>query len=58
VAFSIRVGGADMPITISLLNSFSGLAASVAGFALYDPLLVVVGAIGRRFWININSNYV
>lgn len=45
VAFSIRVGGADMPITISLLNSFSGLAASVAGFALYDPLLVVVGAI-------------
>ncbi|MGB4435103.1 MAG: NAD(P)(+) transhydrogenase (Re/Si-specific) subunit beta [Defluviitoga tunisiensis] len=45
VMFSIRVGGADMPITISLLNSFSGLAASIAGFALFDPLLVVIGAI-------------
>ena len=42
---ALRVGGADMPITISVLNSLSGVAASVAGFAVRDPLLVVVGAI-------------
>jgi NAD(P) transhydrogenase subunit beta len=45
IVFAIRVGGADMPITISLLNSMSGLAASIAGFAIYNPLLIVVGAI-------------
>ncbi len=44
--FTIRVGGADMPITISLLNSFSGVAGSVAGFALPNGiLLIVVGSI-------------
>jgi len=43
--FAIRVGGADMPITISLLNSFSGVAGSIAGLAISDPLLVAVGAI-------------
>ncbi len=45
ILFAIRVGGADMPITISLLNSFSGLAGSICGLALGDPLLVAVGAI-------------
>ncbi|MGI6620707.1 MAG: NAD(P)(+) transhydrogenase (Re/Si-specific) subunit beta [Bacillota bacterium] len=45
VIFAIRVGGADMPITISLLNSFSGLAGSIVGFTISDPLLVAVGAI-------------
>ncbi|MDQ1256675.1 MAG: H+-translocating transhydrogenase subunit beta [Candidatus Hydrogenedentes bacterium] len=40
-----RVVGADMPITISLLNSLSGVAASIAGFAVRDPLLVAIGAI-------------
>lgn len=45
VIFTIRVGGADMPITISLLNSLSGVAGSVAGFPLGNTLLVVVGAI-------------
>jgi len=45
VLFTIRVGGADMPVTISLLNSFSGLAGSIAGFAVNNPLLVTVGAI-------------
>ena len=45
VIFSIRVGGADMPITISLLNSLSGVAGSIAGMAISDPLLVAVGAI-------------
>ncbi|HAV20543.1 MAG TPA: hypothetical protein DCX02_01300, partial [Firmicutes bacterium] len=45
VLFTIRVGGADMPITISLLNSFSGVAASISGFAVRNPLLVAVGAV-------------
>jgi len=45
VLFAIRVGGADMPITISLLNSFSGLAGSIVGFTVNEPLLVSVGAI-------------
>ncbi len=45
VLFAIRVGGADMPITISLLNSFSGLAGSIVGFTISEPLLVAIGAI-------------
>ncbi|WP_091725810.1 NAD(P)(+) transhydrogenase (Re/Si-specific) subunit beta [Proteiniborus ethanoligenes] len=45
VIFALRVGGGDMPITISLLNSFSGLAASISGLTIGDPLLVSVGAI-------------
>ena len=43
--FSIRVGGADMPITISLLNSLSGVAGAIAGMAIGDVLLVAVGGI-------------
>lgn len=45
ILFAIRVGGADMPITISLLNSTSGLAAAIAGMAINDILLVSVGSI-------------
>ncbi|NLF29666.1 MAG: NAD(P)(+) transhydrogenase (Re/Si-specific) subunit beta, partial [Planctomycetes bacterium] len=45
VLFAMRIGGADMPVAISLLNSLSGLAAAVAGFAVADLLLVAVGAI-------------
>lgn len=45
VLFAIRVGGADMPITISLLNSFSGLAGAIVGFTISEPLLVAIGAI-------------
>jgi len=45
VIFAIRIGGADMPITISLLNSCSGLAASVCGFAVGDIILISLGAI-------------
>ncbi|HHT52265.1 MAG TPA: NAD(P)(+) transhydrogenase (Re/Si-specific) subunit beta [Bacteroidales bacterium] len=44
-AFAIRVGGADMPITISLLNSLSGVAGAIAGMAISDILLVSVGGI-------------
>lgn len=45
VAFAIRVGGADMPITISLLNSLSGVAGGIAGIAVGDPMLVAIGGI-------------
>ena len=43
--FSVRVGGADMPITISLLNALSGVAGSIAGMAISDVFLVAVGGI-------------
>ena len=43
--FSLRVGGADMPITISLLNSLSGVAGAIAGMAVGDVFLVAVGGI-------------
>lgn len=42
---AVRVGGADMPITISLLNSLSGVAGAIAGLAISDLLLVAIGAI-------------
>jgi len=45
VVFVMRVGGADMPITISLLNSLSGVAGGIAGMSINDPLLVCVGGI-------------
>ena len=45
VVFVMRVGGADMPITISLLNALSGVAGGIAGMAVNEPLLVVVGGI-------------
>ena len=43
--FAIRIGGADMPITISLLNSFSGVAGGIAGMAISEPLLVAIGGV-------------
>ncbi|MEG2677773.1 MAG: NAD(P)(+) transhydrogenase (Re/Si-specific) subunit beta, partial [Oscillospiraceae bacterium] len=45
ILFAMRVGGADMPITISLLNSLSGVAGAIAGMAIYNILLVSIGGI-------------
>ncbi len=45
VMFVIPIGGGDMPVVISLLNSYSGLAACAAGFAIDNLLLIVAGAL-------------
>ena len=45
ILFVIPVGGADMPVIVSLLNSFTGLAASMAGFVLGNDILIVSGAL-------------
>jgi len=43
--FVLPIGGADMPVIISLLNSFTGVAAAVTGFVLDNEVLIVSGAL-------------
>jgi NAD(P) transhydrogenase subunit beta len=41
----LPIGGADMPVVISLLNAFTGLSAAAAGFALHNVALIVAGTL-------------
>jgi H+-translocating NAD(P) transhydrogenase subunit beta len=43
VLFVLPIGGADMPVVISLLNAFTGVAASATGFVLHQTVLIVSG---------------
>ena len=45
VTMVLPIGGADMPVVISLLNSFTGTAVAMAGFVLSDPVLIIAGAL-------------
>ena len=45
VSLVLPIGGADMPVVISLLNSYSGLASSATGFAIGNDVLIVAGAL-------------
>jgi NAD(P) transhydrogenase subunit beta len=45
VTMVLPIGGADMPVVISLLNSFTGTAAAMSGFVLDSPLLIIAGAL-------------
>lgn len=45
IMITIPIGGADMPVVIALLNSYSGLAACAAGFVLGNNLLIVAGSL-------------
>ncbi|MBE9163292.1 MULTISPECIES: NAD(P)(+) transhydrogenase (Re/Si-specific) subunit beta [Microcoleaceae] len=45
IMFVLPIGGGDMPVVVSLLNSYSGIAASVAGFILMNNMLIIAGAL-------------
>jgi NAD(P) transhydrogenase subunit beta len=45
IAFVLPIGGADVPVLISLLNSFTGLAVAASGFTLGSNLLIVAGTL-------------
>jgi H+-translocating NAD(P) transhydrogenase subunit beta len=45
VTMVLPIGGADMPVVISLLNSFTGTAVAMAGFVIDNPVLIIAGAL-------------
>src|SRR5204863_542388 len=45
VMMVLPIGGADMPVVVSLLNSYAGLAASATGFAIDNNVLIICGAL-------------
>ncbi|MHB8890644.1 MAG: NAD(P)(+) transhydrogenase (Re/Si-specific) subunit beta [Candidatus Limnocylindrales bacterium] len=45
ITMTLPIGGADMPVVISLLNSFTGTAVAMAGFVLNNPVLIIAGAL-------------
>ncbi len=45
ITMVLPIGGADMPVVISLLNSFTGTAAAMAGFVIQNPVLIIAGAL-------------
>ncbi len=45
ITMVLPIGGADMPVVISLLNSFTGTAAAMAGFVINNPVLIIAGAL-------------
>ncbi len=45
VLFVLPIGGADMPVVISLLNSFTGVAVAITGFEINSTLLIICGAL-------------
>jgi NAD(P) transhydrogenase subunit beta len=59
ILFVLPIGGADMPVVISLLNAFTGLAAAATGFVLHSNVLIVsgmlVGASGTLLTMKMGS---
>ena len=55
VSMVLPIGGADMPVVVSLLNSYAGLASSATGFAIGNNVLIICGALdgGSGFLLSI-----